>query len=141
MKNKAMIYIVDDAADYRYLVQQVFSRFLPEYAVRLFADGDELRRHVLNPVTPDRPQVILLDLDMPVLNGHETLVFLKQQLAWHEIPVVVMTNSLSHEDIGLYYRAGASSFMLKPTDIEQLRQNLDTICRYWTVLNRLPEQV
>lgn len=132
-----MVYIVDDGADYRFLLQQVFKRFLPDHPVRFFSDGDELRQHVLE--AGERPRVILLDLDMPVLNGHQTLQFLKQEPVWDRIPVVIMTNSLAGGDIDACYRAGANSFLLKSSGFEQMQQDMTLICQYWLVLNQVAE--
>lgn len=131
-----MVYIVDDATDYRFLLGQVFSRFLPQYTPRFFADGDELRRHVL--AQGERPQVVLLDLDMPILNGYDTLSFLREQPAWRYVPVVVMTNSTAGHDRLTCYEAGASSFMPKPSGLDEIRQTMETICAYWLTLNQLP---
>lgn len=133
-----MVFIVDDGADYRFLLQQVFGRFLPQYPVRFFADGDDLRRHVLT--GGERPRVILLDLDMPILNGQQTLRFLKQQPVWNRIPVVIMTSSADAGDMETCYEAGASSLLIKPSDFEQMRQNLGLICQYWLTMNRLPDR-
>lgn len=132
-----MVYIVDDGGDYRFLLDQVFKRFLPEIAVRFFADGDDLRQHVLAQGEP--PRVVLLDLDMPVLNGRQTLQFLKQQPTWNRIPVVIMTNSLSGDDIDACYDLGVNSFLMKPSGLEQMQQDMRAICRYWLTMNQLPE--
>lgn len=133
-----MVFIVDDGADYRFLLQQVFSRFLPQHPVRFFADGDELRRHVL--AGGEHPRVIVLDFDMPILNGHQTLQFLKQEPSWEQIPVVMMTNSVSGDAVDACYQAGASSFLTKAVDLPQMQQDLGLICQYWLIMNRLPNQ-
>lgn len=131
-----MVYIVDDTADYRFLVGQVFNRFLPQYPTRFFTDGDELRRHVL--AQGDRPQVVLLDLDMPILNGYDTLAFLRGQAAWRHVPVVVMTSSAVGDERLTCYEAGASSFMLKPTGLDAMKKTMETVCAYWLLYNQLP---
>lgn len=130
-----MLYVVDDAADYRFLLEQVFKKFLPQYSVRFFADGDNLRQYVLAQGEP--AQVILLDLDMPILNGYQTLRFLKRQPGWSQIPVVIMTSSMASADIGACYEAGASSFLTKPTGLDQMRQHLTTIGQYWVTMNQI----
>lgn len=134
-----MVFIVDDGADYRLLLQQVFNRFLPQYPVRFFSDGDWLRQHVLT--QGERPQVIVLDLDMPVLNGHQTLHFLKQEPTWQQVPVVIMTNSMVGDDIDACYQAGANSFLMKPSGLEQMQQDMSLLCQYWLTMNRLPDVV
>lgn len=131
-----MVFIIDDEADYRFLLQQVFSRFLPQYPVRFFAGGDVLRQHVL--AQGERPRVVLLDLHMPVLNGRQTLHFLKRESNWEQVPVVMMTNALSDDDLNACYQTGASSFLLKPSGLEQMQQEMGLICQYWLTMNQLP---
>lgn len=75
-RDASTVYVVDDATDYRFLVQQVFSRFLPQYTVSLFAGGDVLLHHLQT--SSERPALILLDLHMPGLSGLQTLTRLKQ---------------------------------------------------------------
>lgn len=132
-----MIYIVDDGADYSYLLGQVFSRFLSQYPVRFFANGDVLHQHLLT--DSERPQLILLDLDMPVLDGRETLAILKAHAEWKRIPTVIMTSSSSNNEIGACYDACANSFLIKPGEFEKLKQTMEMICQYWLEMNQLSE--
>lgn len=127
-----MIYIVDDAADYRFLVQQVFNRFLEKYPMRLFSDGIDLIRHIETaPPEAEQPSVIVLDVDMPGLNGLQTLERLKQKPGWRAVPVVMMTNRDSEEFSRESYRLGASSFLLKPIDLLELKDILSRLCLEW----------
>lgn len=127
------VYIVDDGADYRFLVEQAFTRFLPQYDVRLFSGGDALLRHLR--AGSARPALILLDLQMPDLNGPQTLKALKQEPAWRSIPVVVVTSSVSAGEIWACYDAGANSCLAKPLDFDSLRQRLEQVCAYWVDTN------
>ena len=140
--SKQDIYIVDDTADYRFLLQQIFTRFLPQYTVRFFSSGDELRTHLsavdASGRSPAGPDLILLDLNMPGISGYETLLFLKQHTRWQQIPVVMMTNTGSVEEVEQCYKAGANSFLTKPGDFMQLKQVIETLCNYWLVLNKFP---
>lgn len=132
-----MIYIVDDGADYSYLLEQVFNRFLSQYPVRFFANGDVLHQHLLTSL--ELPRLILLDLDMPVLNGQQTLTILKAHTQWKRIPTVMMTSSSSGIEIGQCYDACANSFLIKPIGFEQLKQSMETICQYWLEMNQLAD--
>ncbi|QJW89647.1 response regulator [Spirosoma taeanense] len=129
-----MVYIVDDGEDYQYLLQQVFSRYLSRYSVRFFTDGEQLHQHLLT--GKELPQLILLDLDMPILDGFQTLRLLKQHTHWKRIPTVIMSNSLSSENIQACYDAFANSFLVKASDFEQLKQQIEAICQYWLELNQ-----
>ena len=132
-QSERTVYVVDDGADYRFLVQQVFTRFLPQYDVLLFPGGDALFDHLRT--NPARPALILLDLHMPNLTGPQTLTALKQESAWRLIPVVVVTSSVSIEEIWTCYEAGANSCLAKPLDFDSLRVRLEQICTYWVDTN------
>lgn len=133
-----MIYVVDDAADYLFLVQQVFKLFLPRYAVRFFADGVDLMRYIDQSDAPRLPSVIVLDVDMPQLNGLQTLERLKQRPGWMVVPVVMISNRLDDQFVMDCYKRGASSYLVKPLDINELRRIMELIGEYWVDLNRLP---
>lgn len=145
---ESVLYIVDDEADYRFLVNQAFTRFLPQYSVRFFTSGRELHEHILaesgsvrlgqKESNKARPGLILLDLYMPDFSGLQMLTYLKQHLKWRRIPVVMMSNSLSVEEKGACYDAGANSFLNKPTDLGQLTETMHAVCRYWLEFNRSP---
>jgi CheY-like chemotaxis protein len=134
-----MIYIVDDGADYRYLLEQVFSRFLSQYPVRFFAHGEELHQHLLT--SPVLPALILLDLDMPVLDGRQTLLLLKGHAQWKRVPTVIMTSSSSGGEISQCYDVGANSFLMKPAGFAELKQSMEIICLYWLEMNQRTKQV
>lgn len=142
MTKSLMLYIVDDAADYRFLVQQVFKRFLPQYTLRLFADGLELIQHVESLITAPlaseqawsgltRPDLIVLDIDMPKLNGFQTLERLKQHPRWQAIPVVMMSNRSEPGYQTTASALGASSYLTKPMDITSLKEVMEQLCHQW----------
>lgn len=137
MANKAddtaTVYVVDDKEDYRFLVQQVFTRFMPQYAATLIPSGDALLQ--LLQTQSKQPALILLDLHMPDMSGQQTLLQLKQNPAWKLIPVVVITSSSSAQEVQACYDAGANSCLVKPMDIDAMRRLLEQVCTYWIDIN------
>ena len=139
-----MVYIVDDAADYRFLVQQVFKLFLRQHPLRLFADGLELIQSIegRNDASGvEVPKLILLDVDMPKLSGTQTLERLQQYPGWSAIPVVMMSNRADDSFVSACYQRGACSFLLKPMDLEQMKQVMTLLCHYWLDLNQFPNSL
>ena len=131
-----MIYVVDDAADYRFLVQQVFKRFLPQYSLRFFADGLDLIQSIKRPVNSvqdqlARPGLILLDVDMPKLNGFQTLEQLKRDPLWQPIPVVMISSRLEANFSEAALQGGAVSYILKPMGLPELQTVMTQLCRQW----------
>ncbi len=136
-----MIFIVDDRADYRFLLQQVFTRFIPQYAVRFFPSGDALNQYIqieANAMVSTLPGLILLDLNMPGLSGYQTLTTLKQIPAWKRVPVVMMSDLGTAQEQEQCYEAGANSFITKAMGLDAMKQAMLTICHYWLEINRPP---
>ena len=85
-----------------------------------------------------RPNLILLDLNLPKIPGHEVLRVIKHDEELKMIPVVVFTTSEREEDIERTYRLGVNSYFSKPTEFEAYRQLLRYVEHYWMRLAKLP---
>jgi two-component system response regulator len=90
------------------------------------------------------PSLILLDINMPKMNGREVLERLRSTPEMRTVPVVVLTTSRRQEDVQQMYASGANTYIEKPQDFPRFVQVLQTIHRYWldtALLPPLPEQV
>ena len=87
-----------------------------------------------------RPDLILLDLNMPRMNGREFLAEMKAEEALCDIPVVVLTTSEVERDVEASFKSGASGYITKPVDIEQFAAAIAQLSDYWFVLTRLPRE-
>ncbi|MEX2286315.1 MAG: response regulator [Planctomycetaceae bacterium] len=87
-----------------------------------------------------RPNVILLDLKLPRMDGHEVLRTLKADGDLRMIPVVVLTTSDAEEDRRKAYSLHANSYLVKPTDFGNFRQMIGALTSYWGVWNRLTSE-
>lgn len=87
-----------------------------------------------------RPDLILLDLNMPRMNGREFLAEMKAEEALCDIPVVVLTTSEVERDVEASFKNGASGYITKPVDIEQFAAAIAQLSDYWFVLTRLPRE-
>lgn len=131
-----MIYVVDDTADYRFLVQQVFKLYLPRYPLRLFADGLDLIEQIEQSASPPSsalpvPGLLVLDMDMPKLNGLQTLKRLNQYDGWQTIPVVIMSNRSDEEFVKAAYEGGTKDYIAKPINLFALKEVMTQLCRQW----------
>jgi CheY-like chemotaxis protein len=88
--------------------------------------------------SPPRPDLILLDLNLPRMTGREVLERIRQHNRMWPIPVVVLTTSSRLEDIDTMYRAGANTYIQKPTDFDRFVDVLRTIHHYWLETALLP---
>jgi two-component system response regulator len=83
----------------------------------------------------DRPKLILLDLKLPRLSGHEVLAQIKKDPRTSAIPVVVLTSSSEEKDVMKTYQTGANSYIVKPVDFEQFTEAVRDIGKYWLEIN------
>jgi CheY-like chemotaxis protein len=139
MTTEPLVCIVDDAADYRLILKHVFSHHFPAYSVRFFVDGQDFLNKFpyLNPL----PNLILLDQHMPHLDGHQTLLWLKEHPIYKKIPVVMMSADASALEIDSCYEAGVNSFLSKSLDFDAMREQMEMVCQYWLVSNLKPVQM
>lgn len=84
------------------------------------------------------PGLILLDLNMPRMDGREALRQIKADPVLHRIPVVVLTTSKAEEDILRSYDLGVNSFIVKPVSFSELVEVMRSVTRYWFEIVRLP---
>jgi len=96
----------------------------------LFGNGSD--RDAVLPM----PKLILLDLKLPRLDGHEVLKRVKGDSRTSGIPIVVLTSSSEERDVMRTYEGGANSYIIKPVDFEQFTEAVRDIGKYWLVINR-----
>jgi len=85
-----------------------------------------------------RPDLILLDLNMPRMDGREVLAEIKQDESLKTIPVVIMTSSEAERDIAKCYELHANAFIIKPLGLDQLIEIVTQIEQFWFSVVRLP---
>ena len=139
--DKLMILMADDDEDDRDLVRDVFHDGQLPGELTFVNDGQELIDYLRGKPPhrgASRPQIILLDLNMPRKDGHEALVEIKADNELCDIPVVVLTTSRNQDDILSSYRQGASSFIAKPTTHTGLIDAMRDLTEYWLNLVELP---
>lgn len=104
-------------------------------------DGDEamafLRRDELHAQSP-RPDLILLDLNLPGRNGHEVLEQIRADAQLSSIPVVILSTSGAERDVRKAYALGASSYVSKPMDVEAFTAAIHSIEDFWFGTAKLP---
>jgi len=98
----------------------------------MFCTGPHADRSV-----EERPKLVLLDLKLPRLDGHEVLKRIKSDPRTSDIPVVVLTSSSEERDVMRTYEVGANSYIIKPVDFEQFTESVRDIGKYWLEINHV----
>lgn len=137
------ILIADDDPDDRMMAKDALEESHLANDLRFVEDGEELldylyQRGKYNKTNAPRPGVILLDLNMPRMDGREALKVIKADSELRRIPVVVLTTSKAEEDIYRTYDLGVNSFVTKPVMFESLVDVMKTLGKYWFEIVELP---
>ncbi len=123
--NDLLIYLVDDDEDDRLLLRQAFRQHTTPCQIDEFTDGVGLIDRLTQTTAGAYPNLILLDLNMPRMDGFSTLKAIKENDAWQTIPVVVLTTSDDRHDRQQTTELGADDYLVKPPSYSQLRLIID----------------
>lgn len=142
--NSITLLIADDDADDRMLIEDAFRESRLANPLQFVEDGEQLL-HFLRGLGKfegrdinEQPGLILLDLNMPRMDGRTALMHLKADPVLRRIPVVVLTTSKAEEDILRTYDLGVSSFISKPVTFDGLVDVVRTLNHYWIEVVELP---
>jgi two-component system, response regulator len=130
------ILMADDDPDDRMLMKEAMEENDLPHTIRFVEDGSELLDYLYNrgkfaKDKPNKPHLILLDLNMPKMDGREALSHIKSHIIFRRIPVIVLTTSKLEEDIVKSYDLGVNSFICKPVRFSELVEVTREIGNYW----------
>ncbi|MER3375038.1 MAG: response regulator [Allomuricauda sp.] len=86
-----------------------------------------------------RPDLILLDINLPIFNGHDVLKKIKQDQSLKKIPVIMLTTSSNQRDINVAYENHTNSYVTKPIDMEDFMKAVLKIEEFWLQLSKLAD--
>ena len=144
-KESIVILMADDDADDRFLAADALREARVHNRINFVTNGEELMDYLLRRDIYDNdekyplPGLILLDLNMPRMDGREALKEMKQNNRLKRIPVVVLTTSKAEEDVLRSYDLGVSGYIAKPVSFEGLIEVMRAIGRYWIDIVELPD--
>jgi CheY-like chemotaxis protein len=144
--NAITILLADDDPDDRMLAKEAFVESRLRNKLETVEDGEELmdylqgRGDYSGSNKKAKPDLILLDLNMPRKDGREALREIKSSPELRRIPIVVLTTSKADEDVIRTYDLGVNSFITKPVTFEALVDVLTALGRYWFEIVELPPE-
>jgi two-component system, chemotaxis family, response regulator Rcp1 len=145
MRQLTVLLVEDNPRDVR-LTQRAFQQAGLPHDLRVVRDGDEALAYLHREgaykeadIAP-RPDVILLDLNLPRMGGHELLREVKQDNRFRQIPIIVLTTSERPDDVRLAYDAGANAYLLKPVEFNRFTEVIGQLGKFWLETVELPPE-
>lgn len=141
---RVVLVMVDDDEDDCFLVEAALKDSCFNCTFRCVQDGDEIIDYLhrngpyQDPEAAPLPDLILLDLNMPKMNGRQVLEQLKTDARFRTIPVIILTTSGNIEDIKVCYDLGANSYIIKQSSFDGLISVMKTLTDYWLDIATLP---
>ncbi len=132
-KPAEILLIEDDMADIE-LIKECLKKFQNSIHLNAVVDGEEGLKFLNFKGTYQeamRPDLILLDLNMPKKDGQQILFEIRRDHKFRTIPIVILTTSEFERDIEAAYKLGANCFITKPFDFQEFCHAIDMICKFW----------
>ncbi len=143
MKDAVVLLVEDNPAEQN-LARRSFQRGIIDADLRIVSDGEEAldylfrRGKFADALVSPKPDLILLDLNIPKIDGKQVLKSIKDDKRLASIPVIVLTTSKKEEDIVRTYELGCNSFLIKPVEVDEFIKTLRELGSYWLKLVVLP---
>ncbi|MEN6483324.1 MAG: response regulator [Syntrophobacteraceae bacterium] len=143
-RHSVTILMADDDQDDCLLIRDAFAENRLPDVLRFVENGEALMDYLYqrgafaDPELSPRPELILLDLNMPRMDGREALRIIKSDPELRDIPVVVLTTSRYEVDVACSYSTGANSFITKPDTFDGLLWLVRNLIEYWFKAVKLP---
>jgi CheY-like chemotaxis protein len=145
MSDQSVILLAEDRADDVALIQRAFFKGSIVNPLFVVNNGEEAKAYLSgegkysNRAEYPLPDLLLLDLKMPRMDGFEVLKWLREHPELKTLRVVVLTSSDEMRDVNQAYQLGANSFLVKPIDFEHFVKVSQALKGYWLWLNKAPE--
>ena len=139
------IHMCDDDPDDQLLVSDALHEARLGNPIDFSSNGRELLQYLNREGEYEKlkdkplPGLILLDLNMPIMDGREVLKILKEDDQFKSIPIIILTTSKAEEDVARSYDMGVNSFVIKPVSFENLVEMIQSITEYWFHVVALPK--
>jgi len=137
------ILMAEDNPDDVLITKRAWKKGLIKNRLYIVNNGEEALEFLYKQgahVNAPTPSLMLLDLNMPRVDGFEVLKTIKQDPRLKKMPVIVLTTSNREKDIQLAYDLGCNSYIVKPVNYDNFLKAVVDIQRYWIILNEIPSK-
>lgn len=141
-----LLLVAEDSDEDFEILEYLMQELEVQNPIHRCEDGSEILEFLQQGQRPNaalsaQPAVILLDLNLPGIDGRQVLSHLKQTESLQKIPVVVLTTSMNPSDIDFCYRQGANGYLVKPMEMDDLETTIRAFIRFWLEVNTSPHGV
>jgi CheY-like chemotaxis protein len=131
MADNTTIFVVDDDSEDRFILNEFFEDMGIDGRVRYFENGEKAiaSLHTTKDVS-DLPRLVVMDLNMPILNGTQTLLMIKRDARLKHIPVIILSTSDNEEEKRKCFSYGAIDYLVKPMTFDEGREIVERFASY-----------
>jgi len=146
LASRKLVLVAEDNPNDVLLLKYSVARAGIESRITFVRDGEEVLSYLKGEGEfADRkahpyPELLLLDLKMPRLDGFDVLAWIRQQPTFKRLLIIVLTSSTQEKDINRAYDLGVNSYLVKPSDFQMLSLMIEKLQKYWLELNMAAEQ-
>jgi CheY-like chemotaxis protein len=136
--SKYRITIADDDEDDYITISDAFGELKSSTQLHRLTDGQQLLSYLASCTTEELPHLILLDLNMPKMDGMETIIFLKANPQWKEIPVIIYSTCNNSDQIKKCFRLGANGFVTKGNSYRAVVEFAEAVIGFLSGVRAIP---
>jgi CheY-like chemotaxis protein len=144
--SQSSLLVIEDSDEDFAAFERIARRSSIQNPIYRCSEGDEALAYLRQIALAEResefrPSMILLDLNLPGVDGREVLRQIKQDKNLKTIPVVVFTTSSNPRDVEICYQQGVNGYLIKPIDVVQLKRTILLFFEYWFAVSLLPDSI
>ena len=146
MRRLTVLLVEDNPRDVR-LTQRAFEQASVPHDLRVVRDGDEALAYLHREGdyaavdSSPKPDMILLDLNLPRMGGHELMQHVRQDVRFRQVPIIVLTTSGRPDDVRQAYDNGANAYLLKPVEFSRFTEVIGHLASFWLETVELPPEL
>jgi DNA-binding response OmpR family regulator len=130
----ARVFLVEDSSDDEYFIRRAMLRLFPHLEISVASSGRDAIATLTDESYP-LPDLVLVDIRPPDVNGHEVVGALRSNERFKTVPIVMLTSSDERADIELAYELGANGYVQKPDHFDEYVERFEALLQYWLGIN------